>query len=175
MNECKWKDCTNDTRPKSPFCSGTCKKRYQRASGTDVPVEVGQEPSGTQFAVPVVLDRPITQADINVAAEIFKENSPDTILARQPDTDLLPPGVAKPTGQRTLGAADMTSPVLSRRISSYQGADWIASPEYAEVVYRLLTLTLDQLADQGQSIPIWRYSQGESASTQGVTRQEVTA
>ncbi len=42
--DCKWTDCSNQARAKSPFCSGTCKKRYQRASGTD---EVGQ-PSGTE-------------------------------------------------------------------------------------------------------------------------------
>lgn len=51
--KCLWKDCDEQARAKSPFCSGTCKKRFQRASGTDVPVEVGQEqvgqPSGTRF------------------------------------------------------------------------------------------------------------------------------
>ena len=39
--KCKWNGCSNDARAKSPFCSGTCKKRSQRASGTDVLVEVG--------------------------------------------------------------------------------------------------------------------------------------
>lgn len=43
--QCKWDKCENEARAKSPFCSGTCKKRSQRASGTD---EVGQEQSGTQ-------------------------------------------------------------------------------------------------------------------------------
>ncbi len=46
--KCKWIDCDKEARKKSPFCSGTCKKREQRASGTNVPVEVGQEPSGTK-------------------------------------------------------------------------------------------------------------------------------
>ena len=46
--KCKWRECENEARSKSPFCGGTCKKRHQRASGTDVPVEVGQELSGTQ-------------------------------------------------------------------------------------------------------------------------------
>ncbi len=32
--KCKWDKCTNEARDKSPFCGGTCKKRYQRASGT---------------------------------------------------------------------------------------------------------------------------------------------
>lgn len=45
--KCKWNQCNNEARAKSPFCSGTCKKRYSR-SETDSPVEVGQKLSGTQ-------------------------------------------------------------------------------------------------------------------------------
>ena len=56
---CKQDGCNNEARAKSPFCGGTCKKRHQRQvgqasgtksapSGTNVPVEVGQSPSGTQ-------------------------------------------------------------------------------------------------------------------------------
>ena len=50
--KCKWTDCENDARAKSPFCSATCKKRYQRASGTDVPPEVGQGQVGQTPDVP---------------------------------------------------------------------------------------------------------------------------
>lgn len=46
--QCKWHKCSNESRPRSPFCSETCKKRHARRSGTNVPVEVGQEQSGTQ-------------------------------------------------------------------------------------------------------------------------------
>lgn len=46
--KCKWKDCSNEARDKSPFCSGTCKKRSQRASGTKGVEQVGQTASGTQ-------------------------------------------------------------------------------------------------------------------------------
>lgn len=52
--KCKWPDCKHEARAKSPFCSGTCKKRYHRASGTDVPVEVGQKQVGQADCVPVV-------------------------------------------------------------------------------------------------------------------------
>ena len=60
--KCKWTGCENGARVKSPFCSGTCKKRYQRASGTYVPVEVGQgqvghiQPVGDGVCVTVGLD-----------------------------------------------------------------------------------------------------------------------
>ena len=53
--ECKWHQCNNEARAKSPFCSGTCKKRYQRASGTSVPVEVGQGQVGQDVDVPVAI------------------------------------------------------------------------------------------------------------------------
>lgn len=54
--KCKWIECKDEARAKSPFCGDTCKKRYQRRirangtsrSGTNVPVKVGQEASGTQ-------------------------------------------------------------------------------------------------------------------------------
>ena len=51
--KCKWEDCENEARAKSPFCGDTCKKRHQRASGTDVPVEVGQGQVGQPVYVPV--------------------------------------------------------------------------------------------------------------------------
>ena len=62
--KCKWNDCLHEERAKSPFCSETCKKRAQRnrdiltgtesePSGTDVPVEVGQEQVGQTTDVPV--------------------------------------------------------------------------------------------------------------------------
>lgn len=58
--KCIWTDCDNDARAKSPYCGGTCKKRAQRlsgtepaASGTNVPVEVGQEQVGQTEVVPV--------------------------------------------------------------------------------------------------------------------------
>ncbi len=73
--KCKWKDCSNDARAKSPFCSGTCKKRYQRASGTNVPVEVGQASSGTQAGQPLIAacERPFPTAQQIFDAELIKK------------------------------------------------------------------------------------------------------
>lgn len=49
--ECKWKDCDNETRDRSPYCSDTCKKRQSRfiasLSGTDTAPKAGQEQTGT--------------------------------------------------------------------------------------------------------------------------------
>lgn len=37
--KCKWDTCNKEARDKSPFCSGTCKKRFSRSSGTNVAVD----------------------------------------------------------------------------------------------------------------------------------------
>jgi len=46
--KCKWQECGNDARIKSPFCSEACKKRHYRAGGTELTTG-GTEltPSGT--------------------------------------------------------------------------------------------------------------------------------
>ena len=46
--KCKWQECGNDARIKSPFCSEACKKRYQRAGGTEL--TTGGTSSGTDSA-----------------------------------------------------------------------------------------------------------------------------
>ena len=51
--KCKWHSCENEARHRSPFCSGTCKKRFQRSSGTNVPDKVGQEQVGQEDNVGV--------------------------------------------------------------------------------------------------------------------------
>ena len=106
--KCKWKDCLHLARAKSPFCSGTCKKRYQRASGTDVPVEVGQEqvgqPSGTRPYMADVFD-PLIKRTL----QLLEEEAPAAALS---DID------------------------LQLRLKSYPGASWVGSPEHREVLSR---------------------------------------
>lgn len=144
--KCKWKDCNNDARAKSPFCSGTCKKRYQRTSGTEsepsgtnVPVEVGQEPSGTQVGHKM-------QSMVTLRTDLQY----DCLWA------MLPDGVAMPMTEPTEATHAMTSEALRRRVSNYKGTTWIGSPEYAETIYRLLTQDLDSLRASGQFIPAWK-------------------
>ncbi|HDZ14698.1 hypothetical protein LCGC14_1009610 [marine sediment metagenome] len=142
MKLCKWDKCDNEARQKSLFCGGTCKKRYAR-SGTDVPVgaQVGQsdkefvEFSGVRF-------NPLTSET---------KKSLD-----QPDLSSLPPGVSRPIGQPTTNTAKMPAPALARKVSLYKGLAWLDSPEYAEVIFRLLSRTIDQLKTARQFIPVWR-------------------
>ncbi len=77
---------------------------------------------------------------------------------KQPDLTSLPEGVSKPTGQRTPLTEGMSSNDLKCAVSRHRGTDWIASAEYCEVIYRLLTLSVDELESQGQTVPSWKVS-----------------
>ncbi len=68
----------------------------------------------------------------------------------------LPPNVTRPTGCYSRATSNMTSGQIQRAVSRYHGLDWVASNEYAEVIHRLLTRTVEQLNTEGQHIPAWR-------------------
>ncbi len=83
----------------------------------------------------------------------------DIDIIEQPELSTLPHGVTHPQGQRNEITRDMAPADLHRRIQGH-GAAWIQSPEYAEQIYRFQTMTLDQLEDSGQAIPMWRKIRG---------------
>ncbi len=165
MSICKWEPCINNARPKSPFCSGTCKKRYQRASGT-LP-----SPSGTNVPVEAEVGQttPCTQSpDAQEAAQGTKSAKPDICATEvealyQARLVGLPAGVSRPTGQPNTDTIKMTSQQLRTRLGLHRGTDWTASPEYAETIQRLLILRVDQLKELGQLIPAWRLNQEQAA------------
>lgn len=78
---------------------------------------------------------------------------------RQPRLSDLPPGVTHPQGQRNAKTRDMKQADLARRIHGH-GASWMQSPEYAEQIYRLQTLSLEELEESGQHVPMWRKALG---------------
>jgi len=45
--ECKWTECTNQARAKSPFCSDTCSKRFRRANPDTQPGQI--QPGQTDY------------------------------------------------------------------------------------------------------------------------------
>ncbi len=61
----------------------------------------------------------------------------------------------QPTGQRDERTRDMKPADLLRRIRG-SGVTWHQTPEYAEQIFRLQTLTIEQLEKAGQEIPMWR-------------------
>ncbi|KKL08281.1 hypothetical protein LCGC14_2577440, partial [marine sediment metagenome] len=125
----------------SKYCSNRCKVAYNRNKSVTVVTEA----------------KSVTLRNGSVIAGISEQDiSDEAIELAQPDLNLLPVGVSKPTGHRSARAYSMTSQQLRIRIRCYKGLDWLASPEYAEVIFRLLTHTIDQLKQDHQFIPAWR-------------------
>ena len=66
------------------------------------------------------------------------------------------------TKDRTLKIAEeSTVRKLSRQklyttIDSYPHDTWITSPEYKELLRRLETMSIEQLEEEGYSIPVWK-------------------
>ncbi len=77
----------------------------------------------------------------------------------------LPAEPTRPTGAPNPGTAKLTAGQLHTRIRYYHGLDWITSPEYAEIIFRLLTHTIEQLEADHQSIPAWRLRQEPTQAT----------
>ncbi len=169
MNECKicGKECKGKT------CSGAHRAEFSRRTRT---AKVGAQMQAHAKAHEVGQTAQTTQKqDEQEAAQSTKSDGPGQIhpaeqgmidmgftpCVDQPDISLLPAGVSKPTGQRTIETANMTSQYLRTRMS------WIASPEYAEEIHRLLTQTIEELDIKGQFVPAWRLRQ-ESAQAQPV-------
>ena len=72
------------------------------------------------------------------------------------DYNDLPSGVTHPQGTRNKETAKMKPDHLTRRIRHYTGATWVQSPEYAEQIYRLLTMTVKKLEASGMTVPAWK-------------------
>lgn len=155
MNYCRWKDCTNHARAKSPFCSGTCKKRYQRASGTNTTVEVGQEQVGHVADVPVDLCYMVEGEEVyGRPAVSYPHDTFETRPEPLDHTDIPDPCnrciYTRHDGTRYLldatGTAherpkpvqvkQLTDEELQAWLKSYQGASWVNSPEHKEVPRR---------------------------------------
>ncbi len=112
--KCKWKECDNEARAKSPFCSGTCKKRYQRASGTDVPVKVGQEQVGQSSGT-----RPPIPGDPDYVG-VCKQVDGEWVVRPDPPAPV----------------ASLSDIDLQLRLQSYPACARVGSPEHREVLSR---------------------------------------
>ncbi len=129
--KCLYESCENEVAGRSRYCSDKCKVAYNRNKKSVTVID----------EVPGVTPK-ITEAH---ARQI-----------RQPDISLLPDGVSKPVGKRNAETSKMTSQQLQTRLSLYNGLKWLESPEYAEIIHRLLTWSIEKLEQNFQSIPSWR-------------------
>lgn len=69
----------------------------------------------------------------------------------------LPVGVCVPTGQRNSQTEQMTARGLTGKINSYPDIQWKGSPEYAEVAWRLLNWSVEELEVAGHYVPVWKW------------------
>ena len=68
----------------------------------------------------------------------------------------LPGGVTQPTGSPTSATGSMTGKKLHTKIKTYSGQEWKGSAEYAEICYRLITWTAQELYDDDLKVPQWK-------------------
>lgn len=82
-----------------------------------------------------------------------EQPKPERVLT-QTMLNKLPIGVVYPGGQPDEHTRARTADQLQWDIGCR--VNWPASPEYAEAVYRLLTMTVDELEVVSQWIPTWK-------------------
>lgn len=197
MNNCIMQCGTKLVGRQQLFCSDKCRKQYKRGQIADAAKAIADKHGQVSDLAKLGQSAPSTQtqdaqeaAESTISKQRVVERVDDPMYAKaakkidhfmkgdetayidQPDISLLPPGVSKPTGQRTTETMAMTSRRLRSGVRSWPAIDWLSSPEYAEVVYRLLTLSIEQLDKQGQFVPAWRLRQ-EPAQPAPVDEAEV--
>ncbi len=127
--KCKHLKCNNEVSGKQLFCSDKCRKAQSRT-------QLGQ-----------------TSKSDSAVGQVIDTVKPEQLIT-QPMLDSLPIGVVHPSGQPDEHTARLSALDLKVRLNAIK--DWQASTVYAEVVYRLLTSTLEQLEQSGQFVPAWR-------------------
>ena len=182
----KCKNCgTELTGRKTAFCSNKCRSslRYKQQQQTIAdtkqqtqimdsvkknpdtketrPTLEGQEAGNTicqpEDSANTVTPVPACNTQDNnntVSTDKVETKHADIHIIEQPDLTQLDVSAQKPTGQRTPATAAMTAQELLQRVQPCQ--EWIALPEYCEIIYRLLTQTVEQLEAAGQPVPAWK-------------------
>lgn len=161
----KCMNCNNEAVGRSKYCSDKCKVAWNRNKKRNTV-------TGEAKIVTTPETAPNTQKpDEQETVQATKSDGP---IVEQPDFNkafdwiallyTLPDRVTMPTGKPTPTTTCMTSQQLKTRRSLYKGLQWISSPEYAETIYRLLTLSIEQLNAEGQFVPAWRLRMPSNAA-----------
>jgi len=118
------------------YCNTTCKSAYIRNKARHI---VSPEPSQI-VSESNRIDHIVSELD----------------QARYIDKTDLVTGVTCPTAPvDNPDMLDLTRQQIMGRIQSYLGVSWIDSPEYAELIDRLLTINPISLQAEGYFIPSW--------------------
>lgn len=117
-------------RATSKYCSGKCRKAFQRVSGTG-------EVSGTEGFVPVTGKPGDTDYDgcMELVDGFWREKD------------------------RTTAMKDMTPEQLAVGSRAYPQDVWFNSPEHKELLRRLVSMSVDELKSDGYFVPCWKYKE----------------
>ena len=129
-------NCGNETVGRSKYCSDRCKVMYNRNKKRNT------EPENVTVNPTSVTESPQSVTDSRTLTLVMLAGLPD--------------GVSRPTAQPTAETAGVHAVALMDSMNRYSGIGWLNSPEYAEVVYRLLTSSVEQLEAEGQFVPCWK-------------------
>lgn len=147
--------CGNEAKGRSKYCSDSCKVAYNRnkrntESVTDVTVS---ESVTNRTNNSDKVGHPDSWRDKIILEAVGIDKSRCLTISM---LDSLPAGISKPTAQPTSETAGVHASELMDKMNNYHSIDWLDSPEYAEVIYRLLTSSIEQLEQEGQFIPGWK-------------------
>ena len=147
MNKCEV--CGNECAGKT--CSGKCRAKLSRR--TVKAHDLGAQARRTHQSARATKE---PDFDGRPTVEQVSQLADSPCLLSEELLDQLPPGVPVPTSQPDADTADLTGKQLHSKVGSYNGVEWKHSPEYAELIYRLLTWTMEELKNNGQTIPQWK-------------------
>lgn len=134
----KCKQCNNNVTGKKQFCNDACRMAFKRKANNPNTQPEQIRPQPEQKSKP------------NKQTEQKTGNLTPQLMAG------LAGGVAVPTNQPNAATATMTARQINNKVSIYPGIEWKHSPEYAELIYRLLTWSKQKLREQGHAVPAWK-------------------
>ncbi len=162
--KCKYEYCHNEAQGSGAYCSNSCRAQHSRRNKSSATLESSatseaQHPSatwpdGSTEPIEVKAFGPIETAEVMSCRTLIDVDTP--CILTQTMIDSLPIGVSRPTAQPDAGTAKLTAQELRSKVSNYIGPQWKHSTEYAEVIYRLITWTKQELIEAGQTVPQWK-------------------
>ncbi len=137
--ECLRDECQNElTGRQRTYCSDKCRKARKRAQGTheDGPGSTNADKPGHNC--------PPERGHIDAEPGQSESGQPNADTLTQAMLDSLPPCVVRPTAQ----------PGDDGRLPK---TGWKHTKTYAQTIYNLLTMTVAELTERGQWIPVWKH------------------
>ncbi len=148
-------NCKNEAKGRSRYCSDKCKVSYNRnKKRNNEPENVTVNPTSVTESPQSVTNGQLTVSDIKTTLDNLPNYPMSERILIPVMLKKLPVGVVRPTGQPDEHTSQRTAEQLHWAMGCR--AHWQSSPEYAEMIYRLLTMTVEKLEEIGQFVPNWK-------------------